>query len=541
MSALLTIVYRGFLTLWRNRWTFGVPIVTLMLPAVLYAISLPDVYEAKALVQVRPLNPANIDYALPQEAPNSTDEVMATVRDRIFTRPNLKAVLPTIDPDLDVDDPEVLEGAAKAYSWEQVGMSTFELSRRDPDPAEAADAVNVLLTTFLEGEREDRLRQAERKLAFHEGEEKEAQAAYDALLVRLDTLRAEQADTLPERKDAIEAELRQLQTDITAQVGRSVGHRQRVQLLEQQLVALVAQPNFGGGAQVSAMEEMYRLQLAEEQRALNSAEEKLANARAKYQERHPDVVQLREAVAVHRAAVQETTAALGRERQEATTRATDTVDAQMARRRESLLAMKRAAEAQAEQAEEAATSLQARREELHSLLARIPATRAAFAPLLREVEQAEKLRESRANAARDARAVVALYGGGDLSDVTGFQVTAWAVPPVQPSGPGRWRFLLTAFVLGFGIGYGLLLLKQRHEGTTIRTSKDLDDLFPAAVVVHVPLLGGKRRSSWGAVAKEAALASYVLAVGGASAYFLAAYKGWVGAPGWLQQILGVLS
>ena len=85
------------------------------------------------------------------------------------------------------------------------------------------------------------------------------------------------------------------------------------------------------------------------------------------------------------------------------------------------------------------------------------------------------------------------------------------------------------------------VLKQRHEGTTVRSSRDLDDLFPSAVVVHVPLLGGKRRSSWTAIAKEALLAAYVLLVGGASVYSLAAYKGWVGAPGWLQQILGVLS
>jgi len=541
VSALWTLIRRGFQSLWRNRWTFGVPVVTLVLPAVFYAVSLPDEYEAKALVQVRPLNSASIDYALPQEAPNSTGELMATVRDRIFTRPNLKVALPAIDPGLDPEDPEVLEEAAKAYAWEQMGMSIFELSRRDPDPKKAAEAVNVLLTAFLERERDDHLRQAERKMSFHQGEEKEARSAYDALLVRLDAFRREHADVLPERKDAIEAELRQLQTDITAHVARAVGHRQRTQLLEEQLVALVTQPVTGTGSRVSASEEMYRLQLAEEQRALNGAEEKLANARARYQERHPDVIRLREAVSVHQAAVRETTAALDREREVAATRASDGHDAQVARRRESLLAMKRSAEAQAERAEAEASRLQTRREELHHVLAKIPGTSAALDPLLREVEQADELLESRVDAARDARAVVALYRGGDLSDVTGFQVTAWAVPPVKPSGPGRWRYLATALVLGLAVGYGLLLLTRRHEGTTVRTSEDLDDLFPAAVVVHVPRLGGKRPPSWPSRVKDAAVAAYVLGIGGASVYLLAAFKGWVAAPGWLRHFLGVIS
>ena len=100
MRALLAILGQWIGAAWRNRWTFLVPVATLLLPATIYAVSLPDVYEAKAIVHVKPLSSGDVGSGLPQEQMERPDEVMPTVRDRIFTRDHLEAVVPILIPGL---------------------------------------------------------------------------------------------------------------------------------------------------------------------------------------------------------------------------------------------------------------------------------------------------------------------------------------------------------------------------------------------------------------------------------------------------------
>ena len=40
---------------WSQRWTYAVPVATLLLPATLYAVRQPDVFRARAVVFARPL------------------------------------------------------------------------------------------------------------------------------------------------------------------------------------------------------------------------------------------------------------------------------------------------------------------------------------------------------------------------------------------------------------------------------------------------------------------------------------------------------
>lgn len=539
MKELWLALCRGIALLWRHRWTFAVPVATFLLPATLYAVHLPDVYEAEATVHVRPLRSGSTDNALPRAPADRAEELMATVRDRILTRANLKAVLPIFDPGAPAGDVRALEAIAKTFDWEQMGPSTFTLATEQPDPDRASQGVNVLLETFLEGERADGLRQAESNLAFHERELDEAKKSYDDILTQIDAFRVEHEATLPDRKDAIDTERLRVQIEITAQAGVTAAARLRVQDLDGQLAALVtytATPTVG--VQMSAAEQMLGLQLAEEQRGLNALEKDLAQLRATKTEKYPAVIRLRSAIAEHERAVQETMAALDRERREARKRAEDTLEAQLGRRRQGLLSMRKAAEARLAGAVDATQTLEERMDVLHRHLLEIPATQTALAPLLREREQVAKRVEGRVQAAISAGRAVDFYRSEDLSDVTDFCVIAWAVPPVEVSGPRRWRYLLTAIALGLLAGYGILLLERRNEGATITAADDLAGLFPAAVVVGVPRLGPGRRRAWRARLSEVGLAGYVSVCLGVSVYFLAAHKGWVAMPDWLRGFFG---
>ena len=539
MKALLAILGQWIAAAWRNRWTFLVPVATLLLPATIYAVSLPDVYEAKASVHVKPLSTGEVGSGLPREQTERPDEVMPTIRDRIFTRDNLEAVVPILIPDSGGEvEPLVLEELAKSFAWEQTASTVFEVTHKGPDPVASTDAVNRLLETFLENERQDRQRRAERNLAFHEGELKKARTDYGAKTDELARLRAEHEDTLPERKDAIQGELSRLQTQIATQMGLEAAARQRVQLLEEQLVTLNDKPLTTAPMRTSALEESLALQLAEENRALNALEQELASAQATKTDRHPDVIRLKSAVAVHERAVRKTTQELDKVRREAHANRTESIESQLARRRKSLEDQRESAEASVERTVGEVKRLSGRVLELQRNLAGIPATRDLLDPAMRDVEQAEKTLEGAVSAAGQARAHTDFYRNGDLADVTGFRVSAWAVIPVKPSGPGRSRLLLTAFVVGVLIGYGLILLKRRHEGGTILSADDLSGLFPAAVMVNIPLLGTGRRNPWPKRLAEIGLSAYVGVLLLATFWFLAAHKGWMDKPDWMRDLLG---
>jgi uncharacterized protein involved in exopolysaccharide biosynthesis len=525
--------------LWRRRWTFLVPVATLLLPATLYAVSLADVYDAKATVLVREVEPGGADSPLPREGTDRPDEVMATVRDRIFTRNNLQSVVPILAPQAETPDPRLLESLAKSFAWEEIGISSFQLIHTNTSPDRAALAVNTLLQAFLDHERAERLRRAERSRDFHAKDEKKAKERYDAALARRNEYRAEHDATLPDRKEGITSELARRQTQISTQIGLISGQRSRVQMLDDQLVLQANQITPAATGQTSVLEETLRMQLAEVNRALKAGEQALAEALATKTEKHPDVIRLRSAVEVHRAAVSTTMAALEKERREAQTRVRESSQAQLERRRKMLQSFRDSAQAALEQAEETLRSHQDRVVELQGHLAKIPETARGLEPIERELEEAEKLLRAREDAHRDARLVVDYYAEGEPSEVTGFSVTAWAAVPVETSGPGRMRYLLTAIGLGLLIGYGLLVLRHRHEGATIASPDDLAGLFPAAVVVSVPLLGsGKRRTSWRSRFAELGTLAYVVLVLGASVFLIAAHKGWVAKPEFLQGFFG---
>ena len=133
------------------------------------------------------------------------------------------------------------------------------------------------------------------------------------------------------------------------------------------------------------------------------------------------------------------------------------------------------------------------------------------------------------------------YRRGDVSDVTGYRVSAWAAPAVRPSGPKRWKYPATALLLGAVASFGLLKLRQRYRRDAVVSLDDVEKLFPDAAVVPMVIdatTRGGRRRAW---VREAALAGYVFAMVGVSAWFVAAHRGWVPAPEWMRPFLGHLA
>ncbi len=538
MNVLLAASSRLLRVAWSHRFAFAVPVATLLLPAAIWAVHQPDVYTAEAIVQVQSLQPENIGGALPQETAARPDELLPTIRDRLFSRPNLVATLPLLAPGASPDDARRLEGLAKSFQWRQVGYTAFGVGLQHVDPAVAAKGVNELLRAFLESERAERLRRAERNQAFHEQEFESALAAHRRLTDELDALRAAHADSLPERKSGLEMELRRVEAETTAEAGVLAAARARVQALDEQIAALVTQaPAPGTPDAKSAEEEAVALRLADAEKALGVLKDELQKAEIRYTDKHPDVLRLRASVANQTRVVEAAVADLDRVRKQSHGRALAGAESQRDQRRESLDRLRDSAATAQSEAEAKNRALAAEADRIGRALQEVPATELAMRPLAHDLDEAAKRLESFRRDAAAARAAADFYRSGDLADVTSFHVSAWAVPPVEPSGPGRVRLLATAIGLGLLAGWGLLVLRRRLEGTVVWSARDLDGLLPGAVVVSVPRLGPGRRSRRG-LAMELGATLYVSALLGATAFLLAAHKGWLPAPSWLESFLG---
>lgn len=524
---------------WRQRWTVLVPIVTCILPATIYALRLPETWAATALVHVRIVRPEHIGSDLPEEREAMPEEMLATVRDRLLAREPVEAAAPILFPDLDSESPTTLDGVRGSFAYEQKGTSAFGVSLIAPTSDQAFKSTNALVRAFLESERGQRLRRAESKLTFHDGELTSAKDEYTRVLGGLDALRKVHAKSLPERKDAIQNELQRIATDAASQDTLVAGARTRIQSLDDQLATLDTTTAGGVPKTAGAAEEALRLQLGEAQKALNGAQTELAKLRARYTESWPDIIRMRAAVEVHKRSVKEAIAALQTVRRQARGEAAQTALALMQARRKNLMDLRTTAAGDITTAEARKTTLRARAAELQAHLDEIPTTEAKLRPLQRELEQTSKVMESRRRNASAARAAVGFYRSGDLSDVTGYRVDAWATEPTQPVGPVRWRFLATALVVGALLGYGLYLLRRRIESSRVEQVEDVSDLFPEAVVVGMPDVGGraKRGGRRGPSLGDIVAGAYVVGCLGLTVLAVAAHRGWDGAPEWMRNLV----
>jgi len=525
---------------WRQRWTVLVPIATCVLPATIYALRLPETWEATALVHVRVVRPEHIGRGLPEEREAMPEEMLATVRDRLLARESVEAAAPILHPRHGAADPKTLDGVRSSLRYEQKGSSAFGVSLSAPSSGQAFKATNALVKAFLESERDARLRRAEGQLAFHEGELASAQRDYDGILTRLDELRGLNAGSLPERKDAIQNELQRIAADMASRDALIAGARTRIQALDDQMSALDTTTPRGGPQTTGAAEEALRLQLAEAQKALNAAQNELAQLRSRYTEEWPDVIRMRAAVAVHEKSVQEAIQALETVRNQARGEAGRIALKLMEARRKNLLELRAIAAADIAEAERSKETSRKREQELQANLDRIPTTEALLRPVQRELEQAATILEARRADASTARAAVGFYRSGDVSDVTGYRVDTWATEPTNPVGPVRWRYLATALVVGALLAYALMQLRKRIEGTRVEEVEDVSDLFPDAVVVGMPDVGGGARGRRCKLrAGDVVAGLYVLGCMGLTLLAVAAQRGWDGAPAWLRSLVNV--
>jgi uncharacterized protein involved in exopolysaccharide biosynthesis len=522
----------------RHRWTYAIPIATLLLPAAIVAVRMPDVYESRAVVRAREISTGGGGGSLPSEEGQRAFATVATARERLLKVENLRAVRPVLMPDARPDDPKVRKELLERIDFERLSDYAFTVTIRDTNPRRASDAVNTLLHTFLEGERAPLHRRAHDRRVFYDheaaGAAERTRRAQDALA----RLRTERADSLPQLKDPLDRELIGLRGEIGLQEGVVATARKRVESLSDQIAHQGSTDAAPVAARTPTAEELQlEHQLAEQQKTLDAARKKLAEARTRYTERMPAVIALRSEVAGLQADLKATVVALGQAHARADAaekaRTSRSLDASTAR----LQALRKEAQEQADQAARAAASLRARARALEARLASIPATASALVPAERAVDEAQKRQANLEALAARAAERESFFANGNAEDVTPFAVAEWASPAPAPSGPRRTAWLLTAVGLGALLGYALSVLRRRFEDGAVVTREQVARLVPGAVVVAVPRLGDGRprlRLPW----RDLAPLAWTGACIALTVLVLAAHKGWIEGPLWLRELIG---
>jgi predicted nucleic acid-binding Zn-ribbon protein len=524
-----------FAKAWRHRWTFAVPVATLLLPATIYAIRLPDVYKAHATVRVKAMEGGRTGADLPTQRTEADYTLVAGSRDRLLTQANVAPLVPILARGASADDPVAVAGVAGRVQWDRAGDAAFTVAIEDQSPHRAAAAVNKLLETFLQNVRGELLDAAEKKAAFAMRDAQAARDEHQRQDRALQAFRAEHADTLPEQKDSINQSLGQARGEVTWQEQSATSARMRMEAFDQQIARWGAEAAGASGRSTTAEETQLEAQLKERQSAVGDARKKLAEARTQYTDKWPAVQQLAQQVKDLEADVQATVAALNLAKAQASRSATQERLRDTQSAFQTVKDLRDQAAADAARANARAQELRDAIGDLTRRLNEIPATVSAMAPFQVKADAAARLVQQYETAAVAEDRQARFVREADPSDVVGYSVIEAAKAPATASGPARMRYLLTAVGIGLAIGYGLLLLKRKYEETTVATPQDLSGLLGSALVVSVPLLvEGRRprRLPW----REVALAAWVLAFLGGTALALAAHKGWVTTPDWLRPV-----
>ena len=525
---------------WRWKWTYLVPVATLLLPATIHALRLPNTYDAVALIQLNEKVTADRRGEVIGNRHGSPFDVINKTRDLLLTRENIVALQPVFLPDADPTANTVLESLLAIPEWNRLGDSEFSVRITDTDPEKAAAGVNALVEQFFETEKARPIDKASKDYEHQRDVRKAAQKDYDDASDAIDTF----FET--HRGEGVgDVELDRIRSELA-------DRRARIRELQKEYkdrsteASLLAEALSRGPASLSEST-AGRPKSAKEITLGNRLEaltKELSDARAEYEtlagtktENHPQVRTAKKKMERMATLVDERERALEIERKRASQEWRDRLTqdrTQWLNKRQERQAAARAAMATIDlQVKEIDKEIAA----FVATLDKAPRLHDKLRPLNQALALAtESLKSAKANEAA-ALGRLRFKEGAPASVITPYQLVQSASVPVKPSGPSRMKFLILAIGAGLAIGYGLMLLRRKYDASTVVDAHDIGGLLPGALVVEVPRLEEGPLIPAGSVAKDFVFGAWVAGCLGVTAIAVLAHRGMIDAPGWLDQIL----
>lgn len=494
---------------------------TVLAAAVSFALYLPDLYRATALVLVeRTISESVVRTPVSGELESRLYVIKQEIlsRDRLIElierfnlypelrqRTGIEDVLTQARNDIIVQPagPEQVNGRLKTVS--------FTLSYTSDNRERVAEVTNAVAAFYVQ--QNDRMRsdEAVRTTEFLGTQLAEAKRALDRHETAMRDYTSRYTGELPQQVGVNLATLERLNTQLR------LNGEQQIRIIEQRDklydglrdTGVVARATAGDGD--ISPESLDRLKKIDEQK------QKLSQAETQFTDRHPDVVRLREQLAAMEREHQQAEAAEKRRRDEteAAARAAATVDAaaplpQLRRRTMETLD----AELIKLRGEEAGirTTISTFEQRLESS----PQRQQEYQTITRDYNASKDLYDSLLKRYDEAQLTESMETGraGER-----FRVLEPALPPEGPSAPNRMRLLIMGFLLALAAAAGAVFAREQFD-TAFHSVDDIREFTSVPVLVSIPPMGpvptGRRIkmalatvSALAAIALVATTAAYV--------------------------------
>jgi polysaccharide biosynthesis transport protein len=486
----------------RRKWLALAMFVIAAAAAAGVAVSLPDLYHAKASVLVAR---QQVSEAFVRQSVTAELETrIHVIHQQVMSRARLTDVIQRLDlyPDLRAEVPfdAVVERMRRDVQLDLKGVEqttgraatiAFTLGYTGRDPVQVAEVANTLVALYVEENTKSRERQASSTAEFLKEQLSGVKQHLDAQEQRVSAFKAQHTAELPEQVEANLAALERLNTQLRLNGEYRLRALERRERLEKQVAD--SRTTQAPAATVSTPV----TQLA-------TRRQELANLRRRYSERYPDVIR-----------VQEEIAAL--ERQVSTADADTT----------SKLPSAEAAAPPAQPLNEIQAELASLREEegflrqviagYESRVESAPKRQQELQELSRDYDTTKQRYESLLKQYEDAQLAASLEQGQSVEQL---QILDPAVPPMMPSAPNRvWVFLM-GLLASVGLAFGTIVAAEKLD-TTFHTVDDLRAFASVPTLATIRLIltpADIRRQRWRMALLTAALVAGVGLVAAGSYY-----------------------
>lgn len=519
----------------RRRWPIAaVAVATVLAAAVAFALYLPDLYQAHAIVLVeRPLG----DVVRPGSGSDINDR-LHVIQQTILSRDRLTQLVKRFNlyPELQqtASFEEVLTQAREDIDWEPNGPEqvsgrtktvTFTLSYTGDDKKTVADVTNAVAEFYVAYNEQMRATEAQSMTQFYKAQLDAARTQLDMEQQKLDRFVAANEQLLPQAAAVNAATY----TRLTDMLSRNQSDQNRIEdriLLLQQAqdaarAAIAAAPRAVAAATIPGMEpsKEYNELLGE----LNKEKEALAALeRQGFTPEYPSVASTKaritaleaDVAAQHQRDLDAHNAKLEAEKtRNAGTATTPSEAAPPAAPTRLTIA---GLQAQLKDLETQETKLRADLETMLQQFTSSPGVQQDFLTLQADYRSAKErfdVAQRRFDEAKISEGVETT-GQGER-----FRMLEAAIPPEGPSGPNRLRLLLMGLLLALAAG-GAAVAAAEQLDTSFHTVDDIREFTSIPVLATIPQIGrNPRRGYLGMALRTASAVAAIVLIGSLSAYY----------------------
>ncbi len=475
---------------WRRRIWFLVPLVLGIAGAIWALRVLPKTYRAVTTVLVEPQKvPA--DYVKPTIA-TSIEDRLRTIEPQIKNRDNLARIIREMDLYPELTRRGFLEGAiarARRDLTIQLQGNTFRIYFEERDPVKAARTANRVAESFIESNLKLRENQAQGTSSFLESELEKTKSRLEIQEARIAEFKRQNIGDLPEQRDTNLRSVEQLQTKLEINMDALDKAETRRLLLQSQMAELRNQQS---GARRSTLAALGVVSAGPDKPShLDQLRAQLAELRARYTDRHPDVIRTRAEIAQLEALEKaQRTPPPAASTAASAAPGDDDADAPKA---DPML------KAEVASVDLEIRSLKTERERILGDIARVqgrlenvPRVEQELLSLTRDYDNIKNSYESLLDKRLNAR----LYENLEKSQQgESFTIIERALPPTSPYSPNRLLVLGLGLIAGGLLGLLAALLRERSD-YTYPDVEALQQAFPGLpVLATIPVFQGARSAS----------------------------------------------